>query len=164
MCYTFSADCSQTGVEGHRGDVPSRGYVLSGVTSFTLTNIMMVCFIMVGMKQILDRLGTSFLHTTGLHFFTRLTHALPLALLVCPLTRWRHSHTLPHTYATLVTLCLVTVNQMFMFFPPIYLKVSLLRSDNRIFDRHIIKMFGKRHLIGSTNEWYRKMLPGLKPG
>ena len=37
LCYTFPAVGSQTVVEEHRGDVPSRADVLSGVTPFTLT-------------------------------------------------------------------------------------------------------------------------------
>ena len=36
-CYTFPAVGSQTVVEEHRRDLPSRADVLSGVTPFTLT-------------------------------------------------------------------------------------------------------------------------------
>ena len=36
ICYTFPAVCSQTVVEEHWGDVPSRENVLSGVSPFTV--------------------------------------------------------------------------------------------------------------------------------
>ena len=60
----YPAIGSQTVVEEHRGDVPSRADVLSGGTPFTLTGSgSALGRNMVGLKRppILDRLGTLFL-------------------------------------------------------------------------------------------------------
>ena len=98
VSYIFPAVGSQT--EEHRWYVPSRADALSGATPFTLTDSESAYRSEYdGMKRppILDRLGTLFLHTTGLvHCFTRLTRTLSLALLARPPTRWRHTHTHTH--------------------------------------------------------------------
>ena len=99
VSYIFPAVGSQT--EEHRWYVPSRADALSGAWPFTLTDSESAYRSEYdGMKRppILDRLGTLFLHTTGLvYYFTRLTRTLSLALLARPPTRWRHTHTHTHT-------------------------------------------------------------------